>query len=116
MLRCNVKDETLGSYKRIMNTNVHFGCKNHINQKQMLSDCSVRSVLSGDAKMNKINLTTEELNSNWRWETMSRLIYSADELRKVWGKSESLGFNAILCFSFLLSIHSAGHHQLTVTT
>lgn len=50
------------------------GCKNYINQEQMLSDCTIKSVLSGEiTKMNKMNQTLEELNSNWRWETMSRL-------------------------------------------
>ena len=33
------------------------------------------AVPSGAAvEMNKINLTSEELRSNWRWERMSRLV------------------------------------------
>lgn len=76
MLEVQSKDWTLVSYRRVINRSAHSGCKNCINQEHMLSGGRpCMAVPSGAAvEMNKINLTSEELRSNWRWERMSRLV------------------------------------------
>lgn len=96
-----------------------------IKNRCLVSDCPVSSVLCGGvSERSKINLlTSEDLNSHWRWEAMSRLIYFAGQLGKVWVSSESLpGFKTMLCFSFsfpftvLATINLQSQHELQLLT